>query len=100
MSKHTKAPWLVEPPDEFSPDSRPVVRGGAKGTEPVCEILGPLDDEDGPHRGAADLALILAAPDLYEVVRKLAQTPWEKIHLRQLQEEAEAALSKAEGRQS
>ncbi len=61
---HTATPWIVEYPEPGEMCQGAVILGGKKGTEPVCEILGPLDDEDGPHRGAADLALILAAPAL------------------------------------
>src|SRR5262245_13383373 len=68
-SKHTPTPWFVEMPLEMEMDSMPVIMGGAKGTEPVCEILGPLTDEDGPHRGHYDAALICAAPALLAACR-------------------------------
>jgi hypothetical protein len=67
MTRHTKEPWLLEEPSECEMDALPCVLGGKNGAEPVCEILGPLDDEDGPHRGHYDAALILAAPELLRV---------------------------------
>lgn len=74
---HTQGPWLAEYPDEWSMDQGVLVLGGTNGAEPVCEILGPLDDEDGPHRGHYDLALITSAPALLaaceEAVRVLRQ---------------------------
>lgn len=71
MSKHTPGPWTVEMPAEFEMDTRPAVLGGKNGSQPVCEILGPLSDEDGPHRGHYDLALIAAAPDLLKALKEL-----------------------------
>src|SRR5262249_53383753 len=63
MSNHTKAPWTVEMPLPDDIDQMPVVLGH-NDSEPVCEILGPLDNEDGLDRGHFDMVLIAAAPEL------------------------------------
>src|SRR5262245_19676348 len=71
--KHTATPWKVDYPDLDSSVGMPLIMGGKHGEQIVCEICGPLDDEDEPHRGHYALALILAAPALLAACKLMVE---------------------------
>jgi len=65
----------------------------------ICSLMpGDLSSDITREQRDANAQLISAAPELLEVVRVLAETPWEKIYIKRLQEMARAALDKATGK--
>lgn len=62
-TRHSRSPWDIEYPLESEMDQLPLIMSPSG---IVAEIMGPLSDEDGPHRGHYDCLLIAAAPDLLE----------------------------------
>ena len=94
MSKHTAAPW------EFV-ESREYGYSTLWNPETREEILTPDGRNDGDSpitwmgEGAkkADLALILAAPDLLDALEAILRYPGE----RSIRENARAAIAKAKG---
>lgn len=82
---HTPGPWQI--------DERSVVGQAFDGSwKYICEVV------RGGTPGAADANryLIAAAPELLEIVKALAETPWEQIHIKSLQCVAKSVLAKAE----
>ncbi len=94
MSEHTPGPWQIV--ENSGTVRRPCTIVGNSGAI-VCETYWDALLEEHDNECGANARLIAAAPELLEVVRELAETPWGEIHIKQLQGRAIEANAKAKG---
>lgn len=95
---HTPEPWSTYPVGIRSSDGdERLQRSVVSGSREICTVW---NDPENPKRKHADAALISAAPDLLEALRKLVEWQDEvknavpRIYL----DRAQSAIAKAEGR--